>query len=245
MGAKKISETCVLFVDDDSDFRDIFAASFESMGYKVLVASNGHEAFEIVKAQPVDAIISDIRMPNGSGVELLDQVRSQLSETPIILLVTGFSEISADDAYNRGAEALFSKPLDLKVLQQTVARLLTPPNERWTQKSDTVDVELKVTLRFQGLSEAVDTKVLGLGRGGFFVAHSRPPNIGDLVSFTMVFDSNMSISGRGIVRWARFKDNMDYPAGFGIEFSYLGEKDRQNVLDLVNAKKPRAFIPNR
>jgi len=245
---KPPADTKILLVDDEPDFRAALELSFKRKGYQTLVAANGREAFDLIQSQHVDVVISDIQMPGGDGVELLDRTRKSSLHTPIVLLVTGYSELSTEEAYNKGAEALFSKPLDRKVLEETVSRLLVPPEARWSDSSDRVDTELNIALNVQGLSQALDAQVISIGRGGMFVClpQNTCPNVNDSVEFKIGFSNDgPSLNGSGIVRWVRIssKDSKS-SAGCGIEFTYLGHAERELILEYIKTKKPMAFIPN-
>lgn len=249
MSAKEPKDTRILVVDDEPDFRTALAFTFKKMGYQVVTASNGREAYNMISENPVDVVISDIQMPDGNGVELLDRTRAERPETPIILLVTGFADLSTEEAHNKGAEALFSKPLDRKSLQETITRLLTPPEERWARiGNDRADVALKVELRFQGFDKSVEANVVSLGRGGMFVklpTHQHP-NINDAIAFRIYFESNpVPLEGSGVIRWARVKETPEFPAGCGVEFTFITDPGKQQVIDYINTRKPKAFIPNK
>lgn len=236
----------ILFVDDEADFRNILAFSFGRKGYKTLTASSGKEAFEIIKSQQVNVVVSDIRMPQGGGIELLDQTKEYHPETPIILLVTGFADITTEEAHHKGAEALFSKPFDISTLEETIERLLIPSEKRWSVPPESIDSEIQVELHFQCLNTAIESKSVSLGRGGMFVATPEEPfpNINDEVSFKIIFSkSGKSLNGNGIVRWARTQDIANLPAGFGVEFTYLEESDRNQILEYLNSRKLKTFIP--
>ena len=55
-GTKSPENTRIMLVDDDEDFRDILARSFQRLGYQVLTASGGNDALEMIKAQPIDVV---------------------------------------------------------------------------------------------------------------------------------------------------------------------------------------------
>jgi two-component system alkaline phosphatase synthesis response regulator PhoP len=115
----------ILIVDDEEDLRESIKINFEMDGYNVHVASGGREALEIVKRQKVDFIISDIRMPDGDGEELLHNVRAHNPELPVIVLITGFSEFSREEALKSGALDLLSKPVDMEKLEEYVRNSLS------------------------------------------------------------------------------------------------------------------------
>jgi CheY-like chemotaxis protein len=226
-------------VDDEPDFRSILAFSYVRKGYQVLEASNGREAFDVIQAGPVDVVVSDIMMPGGDGIELLDRTKKVLPGTPVILLVTGFDELSTKDAYEKGAEALFSKPFDRRVLEETIYEVLNSREER-KPGADRVAVDLEAELFFSGSSEAVKGRVSSLGRGGMFVTlrQEQFPDINETVSVKVAMDgAGDALSGQGIVRWVKVKDAPESPFGCGIDFTSLGESERKQVLDFMNSKK--------
>jgi CheY-like chemotaxis protein len=236
----------ILLVDDEPDFREVLSFLLIRKGYVVLTAKNGREALEVLHRTPVDAVISDIRMPGGDGIELLEKARQELDATPVILLVTGFSELSTEDAYHKGAEALFSKPFAPSDLEETLDRLLTPPGERWARETERAQTNLKIRLTFEHLTEAVDAHVISMGRGGMFVSIEREslPNVNEKTNFVISPESGApALSGSGIVRWARCKPAPGLPTGCGIEFLYLPEPERNRILAMVADLKPLAYIP--
>lgn len=244
MGAAAFKDTRILLVDDERDFREAMAFYFQRLGCQVFLAANGKEAFNIVQSQPVDVVISDIRMPGGDGVEFLDRVKALCPGTPIILLITGFADISTEEILNKGAEALLSKPFDQKVLQETVLRLLAPPEEKWARNTERVDVELTVEVQFANITQSIEAKVVNVGRGGLFMAFSNGfPNVSDSAAFKIKFGGNTTLEGTGIVRWIRTKDTTQFPSGCGIEFNYLGDSERQWIIDFIRRKQMTAFIP--
>lgn len=234
-------------MDDEPDFRQILAFTFKKKGYQVLEAENGREAFDLIQKQPVDVIISDILMPNGNGVELLDRTRQEHAHMPVILLVTGFSDLTSEEAHNKGAEALFSKPFSVKVLEEAIQKLLTPADERWARVADRVDLNLKVQISFQNLEKAVEGKVVSLGRGGMFVNLTEFPfpGVNESAAFELSFEGDgKPLRGTGTVRWVRTRNTDGFSSGCGIEFSYLGESERKQIIDLIQQFKPTAYIPN-
>src|SRR5690606_2585354 len=97
-------------VDDEKVLCDAIAFDFKRKGYNVLCAYNGGDAFKIVQSQPVDLILSDVRMPNGDGVELLTNVKNHNYAIPIVMFITGFADLTLEQAYDMGVDAVFAKP---------------------------------------------------------------------------------------------------------------------------------------
>lgn len=117
----------ILVVDDDIDLRELMYSMFAMQGFHVLSADSGNSAFEIVKKDPVHLIVSDMRMPNGDGIELLQNVRNFNPAIPIVIFVTGFSDVSVDECLVKGAKAVFTKPFDQHELITSVKTQLNIP----------------------------------------------------------------------------------------------------------------------
>lgn len=109
----------ILVVDDESDIRDLFKEELEDNGASVLEAENGVTAFEIFQSGGIDAIISDIRMPGGDGVELVKNVKAENSDLPIYL-ITGFADYTGNELKLLGVEAVVFKPFDISEVVQMV-----------------------------------------------------------------------------------------------------------------------------
>jgi CheY-like chemotaxis protein len=114
----------LLIVDDEDSLRDALVFEFSRRGFQVLSAANGTAALEIVKRERVDLIISDMRMPNGDGLFLLEQVRTLDPVRPYFIFVTGNSEVSRDECLAKGALQVFAKPFDRKALSGYVYKTL-------------------------------------------------------------------------------------------------------------------------
>lgn len=127
MNAKKklLTGKKILVVDDELDLREIIGEDFELMGAEVVSAENGVAAFELVQKVHPDAIVSDIRMPGGDGVELLKKVRSSaLPVQPKVFLITGFADVTAQQAKELGAQGMLAKPFNLRQLREMVLKAL-------------------------------------------------------------------------------------------------------------------------
>lgn len=108
-----------LIVDDEPDICEIIEFEIQSKGFKTLVKNCGKDALEAARNQKFDLIISDVRMPNGSGVDLLNGVK-QLDYKPLFIFLTGFADISEEEARQKGAWGIIEKPIDFKVLHTAI-----------------------------------------------------------------------------------------------------------------------------
>src|SRR4051794_839445 len=101
----------LLIVDDEPDLREVLSAAARQRGYHVDTAASGNEAMELVESQSFDLVISDVRMPNGSGVDLVRRIAALDPDKRIpVVLISGFSDISETDARKLGVVALIHKP---------------------------------------------------------------------------------------------------------------------------------------
>ncbi len=108
-----MSKLC-LIVDDEPDIRLLISMELEDYGFSVLEACNGKEAFEIIKNNKVDFLISDVKMAGGSGIELLDNLIEYDGAKPIVTMMSGFPELNEEKALKAGVVHVFNKPFNLE-----------------------------------------------------------------------------------------------------------------------------------
>jgi two-component system response regulator PilR (NtrC family) len=114
----------LLVVDDEQSYRQLLKLVFESEGKKVLTASSGTEALKILQNESVQVVISDVRMPDMDGIQLLRAVR-RLSSNIGIIMMTAFATIeTAREAFKLGADDFIQKPFDIEELQLIVRKTL-------------------------------------------------------------------------------------------------------------------------
>lgn len=114
----------LLIVDDELGMRQFLTHLFQREGHEVRVAASGGEALEMLKAEPADLIISDVRMPDINGIELLRAVRETLPKAEVVMM-TAFANVdTAREAFLLGAYDFVQKPFDNDLLKEVVARAL-------------------------------------------------------------------------------------------------------------------------
>ncbi len=114
----------ILAVDDEPNMRRLLEISLRQAGYQPLSAANGRDALDILKAEQVDLVVSDLHMPGMSGLELLKQIRADNEGIPFIM-VTAQGEIkTAIEAMKLGAADYILRPFDLEVLEVAIAKAL-------------------------------------------------------------------------------------------------------------------------
>jgi DNA-binding NtrC family response regulator len=113
----------VLLVDDSREALELLCAEFEGAGYRVARAANGAQGWERFQQEAPDLVVTDVRMPDGDGFELLRRIR-QRCDTPVILL-TAYAEVAlAVSAIRSGADDYLRFPHDLDQLLPRAEALL-------------------------------------------------------------------------------------------------------------------------
>jgi CheY-like chemotaxis protein len=240
------SKGTILVVDDDQDLREAIGFDLRRRNCHVLYARSGRTALDALRSEPVDLIISDVRMPDGDGVELLKTIRNDMQRMPVLMFVTGFLDLGLEEAYQLGADAVFSKPFDRSAFFAAIDYHLTPSDKRWANPPGDPATDLNIALQYSSLEDSLRRHLVNIGRGGIFVALKEGlPEIGAAVQFALSFDDGSpELSGRGIVRWSRCCDaTLEKPLGCGIEFSYLDEAGRNRILEHIRSTRATAFIP--
>jgi CheY-like chemotaxis protein len=110
----------ILVVDDEIILRDVIVFDLKKKGFSVFSADNGEAAFEILKLNQIHLVISDIRMPGGGGIVLIDKIRSAFSDPPAVIFITGYSEASERECLAKGAWCVIQKPFQRKAFMQSV-----------------------------------------------------------------------------------------------------------------------------
>ncbi len=124
-----MGEIRALIVDDSSVMRKIVERSLRQAGLDPLVvheAGSGTEGLEVLKAKPVDLILSDINMPVMDGLEFLRQVRVQnlAPGVPVVMITTESSEEHVRQAIEAGAQGYIRKPFTAEQVKERVLPLV-------------------------------------------------------------------------------------------------------------------------
>src|SRR6184192_142818 len=113
----------ILVVDDERSILVLLKEALSQWGYHITTAASATEALGVLKSELFDALITDIRMPDMSGLELLREVKKQ-DESIEVVMMTGYPTIaSAVEALKEGAYDYLSKPLILDELRHLMARV--------------------------------------------------------------------------------------------------------------------------
>lgn len=119
----------VLIVDDDKSIRELVREIVEMDGHNVLLATNGQEALGLCKEHHPDLVITDLIMPEKTGLDFIMEIKATKPNVPIIA-ISGGGGITGDVDYLPiakllGASLVISKPFDMKKLRAAITEALT------------------------------------------------------------------------------------------------------------------------
>lgn len=113
----------VLVVDDESALREIMTLLLEDAGFDVVTAHSGNSALSILDdSNNFYAIISDIKMRDGDGIYLMEEIQKRGLSIERKILITGYSQISEEEAFEAGAHQLLRKPADIDTVLASLAK---------------------------------------------------------------------------------------------------------------------------
>ena len=114
----------ILVVEDDAEMRSLLKDFFEEDGFEIDSVSNGSEAFRKIAREPFDLIITDIRMPGLTGLDILPGIKKLQPEVSIIVITAFGSEEVRRKALDRGATAYLEKPILFNKLRTLVHEMV-------------------------------------------------------------------------------------------------------------------------
>lgn len=106
----------LLIVDDESGITESLKDYFELEGFSVSTASSGNQAISKLSQEKFDIVISDVRMPDGDGRFLLSEIRKNNPTKPIVILMSGFSDMKIEEVLSKGGYTMLTKPFPPKDL---------------------------------------------------------------------------------------------------------------------------------
>jgi len=133
----------LLVVDDDADMRDLLKEELEDEGYQVEVASGGRAAMDRIRQGGIDLMVSDVRMPDLDGLDLLKELRAMdVSQRPHVITITAFGSIdTAIRAVKLGAFDYITKPFEMRELFVTIEKALQERLSRKTAEQESASTD--------------------------------------------------------------------------------------------------------
>ena len=131
----------VLVVDDEANIRKVLSAQIKAAGYEVLEATNGLEALALIRQGEIDAVISDLRMPQLDGLGLLKKVQEIEIAPPVIVITAHGSMTTAIEAMKLGAFDFITKPFDKTELLNALRKATSAYAHEIESQSGSLDFE--------------------------------------------------------------------------------------------------------
>ncbi|WP_373500703.1 response regulator [Desulfococcus sp.] len=136
----------VLMVDDEDKFRETTSKILRKQGFDMMMAATGEEAVEILKKQPADVVVLDIRMPGMDGHEALARIKEIAPRTQVIMLTGHGGVESAIASLDKGAFDYLNKPCDISLLTSKIndAYKAIEDTERWRGEKKAREIMIPV-----------------------------------------------------------------------------------------------------
>ncbi len=145
----------ILIVDDDEQVRVFLCDLLRYHGYRATDAPEGRRALELLATQDFDLVLSDLRMPGMDGLELLRELGCRPDGPPAVILSACTDLPMAVDAMKRGAADYIVKPVDARVLLDSIEKALAAGRSRARERSRLVEAELALDERTAELLRAL------------------------------------------------------------------------------------------
>jgi two-component system, NtrC family, response regulator AtoC len=114
----------ILIVDDEINMRLVLTAMLKKEGHEVASASDGREALQILKSGKIAAVVTDLKMPNIDGMELLNHITLQYPAIPVIMITAHGTVATAVEALKKGALDYITKPFELEELKNVISKAI-------------------------------------------------------------------------------------------------------------------------
>jgi two-component system response regulator PilR (NtrC family) len=116
----------ILIIEDDAEMRSLLKDFFEEEGIETSSVENGSDAFRELVKEPFDFIITDIRMPGLTGLDILPRIKKLQPEATVIVITAFGSEEVYRRSLERGATAYLEKPIHFSQLKELIHEMVSP-----------------------------------------------------------------------------------------------------------------------
>ncbi|MHC4916921.1 MAG: response regulator [Planctomycetota bacterium] len=123
----------ILVVDDDQLMTDMLGQALPDIGYEVSTCASGEQALKCLREAAFDLLILDLAMPGTSGIDLITEIRSEVSSAPVIVLSGYVGSLEERRLTELGVAAVLRKPAKLKALIEAIEKVVASaadPGER-------------------------------------------------------------------------------------------------------------------
>lgn len=121
-------DTIILIVDDEKTQRQVLSGDLKSRGFKVLEADSAETALDIVRKNIIDVILTDLKMPGASGIDLLTNLKEINPDISVVIMTAYASVETAVQALKNGAYDFITKPYNLDEIELVIKRIIEKNN---------------------------------------------------------------------------------------------------------------------
>ena len=139
----------LLIIDDNEKSLELLSSALAQPGLEILTASDPEQGIELVYAKHPQIVLTDLVMPNLSGMEVLERIMEFDPSTEVILMTAHYSTESAVEAIKKGASDYLNKPISLGALRERVGKLVEVARKQ--QRSLQLEGELLASSEFEGI----------------------------------------------------------------------------------------------
>ena len=139
----------LLIIDDNTKSLELLSSALAQPGLQILTASDPEEGLDLVFAKHPQIVLTDLVMPNLSGMEVLQRVMELDPSTEVILMTAHYSTESAVEAIKKGASDYLDKPIKIAALRERVGKLVEEARKQ--QRAMQLEGELLATSEFEGI----------------------------------------------------------------------------------------------
>ena len=216
----------ILLVDDEDGIRKVLSIALEDAGYTVLTASNGAEALSIFNAQRPPIVLTDIKMPEMDGIELLSRIKKASPETEVIM-ITGHGDLElAIKSVKFEATDFVTKPINDETLEIALHRAEERIEMRSKLSEYTHNLENLVEEKTRKLLEAERLAAVGKTVAG--LSHAIKNIAGGLKGGAFVLEKGIEVDNRDYLLdgWEMIKKNVDKIAHLSLDLlNYAKDAD--------------------
>jgi uncharacterized protein (TIGR02266 family) len=225
----------IVVADDTAFVRDRFRGAIEGAGHRALTVATGPELLATLRAQQVDLVVLDLRLPSGRGLEMVRAIR-RLASPPAAILVFSGTIKNADEVYELAGLGVGGYVNEYTTIHHIVPSLAPHlfPDQNNRRTSPRVLVGIPVSYRFGNTIASALT--LNVSSGGIAVRTTSPLEVGTMLKVRLRLPGTKrepDVDAR--VAW------VDRRVGMGMQFLRVGADDQAAIDGFVN----RHFFSNR
>lgn len=226
----------ILIIGKEATFYNVLMGEFAKNQIKAIFANSYKSAVEFTKTNTLAAIISEYRLDDFTGIQVLGRLRSYGIKSPFFLITSANAEIPLKEAFKQGVEAVFNKDISQAIMSKVVLEATAQKNGgEIRRKFPRINSELEIEFESSQMQGKQSCTVKSVGLGGLFLhSGANLPNVGDFVAFSIKASpyNRFAVEGEAVVRWVRLNST---DSGFGVEFYCLTDEGYQQISELYNS----------